>query len=57
MMPTSAPAVVAGIRRLAPRDGGDLRTRSGNNRTGLTGFFAVDDLLSCSKRHRFKTLT
>jgi len=33
MMPTSMPAIAAGIGRLDPRDGGDLRTCTGNNRT------------------------
>jgi hypothetical protein len=57
MMPTSVPAIVAGIGRLDPRDGRDLPTRTGSNRTGLTVFLATDARLSCSVRHRFKTLT
>lgn len=57
MMPTSVPVIAAGLGRLDPRDGGDLRTCTDNIRTRPAFFFAAIALLSCSVRHRFKTLT
>jgi hypothetical protein len=51
-----SPALTA-TDRLATRSGRDLRTCTGNNCTVLRFFLAADDLLSCSVRHRFKTLT
>jgi hypothetical protein len=48
--------IAAEICRLGP-NGGNLRTRNGNNRARRIVLLAPDAALICSVRHRFKTLT